>query len=269
MSIKNLDKFMGEPIKGALERALARTPIPPGQLSSGQPATNPPTPASTLSNPENYILLSEKTYGAYSYPDLLVAMNKTHLGKNWHDCHAELAKEDAFMLTIRQFVDFLNLIKSGSAYDGNGRKIDAPRLNDIYNEITEKRGPWRSEWLDADFKVIDKNIVGLRGKLVMNYEHRIVNGKLTPQRSQEALENYLAKDKQPGIDFNEWLTSATYQGLPPVNIKNGDLWYWQPGRDNNSVAGFSAGSDGAVLNCDRYLSNTNFSLGVRAARKKI
>jgi hypothetical protein len=259
--------FMGKPIEGSLEKALAGAPsfqVAPAP----QVAQNPPTPANGISKPQDYIILPGVAHGNYSYPDLLVAMNKTHHGKNWYNAHEALSQEGNFMLGIRQFTDFLNLLRTGKAYDGAGKLINSQKIEGILDDIYKVESSWRSEWLDADFKVLDKKFGLFGGKVVMNYEHRIINGKLTPTRKDEVLEGYLDETKNPGIDLADWLTRATYQGLPPSDVKMGSLYYYKPGKDNNSVAGFGAGSGRAVLDCGGDPSGTGAALGVRAARAK-
>ncbi|MDO8564194.1 MAG: hypothetical protein Q7R87_04245 [Nanoarchaeota archaeon] len=246
------------------ESLLQKTPASPPSNAG----VSPPSPARNVNNPGDYIILEGKVHDAYTYPDLLVAMNTRHQGTNWRDAHVALDKEGAFMLGIRQFVDFLTLLKSGNAYDGLGKKLSTARLKTIYEDIVAVRDPWRSEWLDADFKVLGKKFGTFGGKVAMHYEHKIVNGTLTPSRANEVLVGYCAKDKTPGISLDDWLARATYQGLPPADVKDGALYYWQPGKDDNSVAGFCADSGRAGLNCVRDPSLTVATLGVRAARKK-
>ena len=62
----------------------------------------------------DYILLEAKQHGSYSYPDIIVPFERTHFGERWIDCGTPtlLANEGGYMLTQRQFVDFLKLIKS-------------------------------------------------------------------------------------------------------------------------------------------------------------
>lgn len=262
--------LMGNPIEGSLERALADTPATPPNPPAQPASRTPPTPAQRVANPGDYIILEGRTHGtgksAYTYPDTLVGMGTKHQGKNWSDSHIALAQEGNYMLSIRQFVDFLSLIKSGNAYDGLGKKVASSKLASILDDIVTVRAPYRSEWLDADFKVQEKLKI-FKGKILMNYEHTIVNGKPDPQRPNEILEGYLAKDKT--IDFDDWLARATYQGLPPPDIKDGSLYYWKPLKDNNSVAWFVANSGRTGLDCDGDPTNTDSSLGVRPARKKI
>ncbi len=162
-------------------------------------------------------------------------------------------------LSIRQFADFLNLLKSGIAYDGNGNKVDSSELQNILNEITQVRKPWRSEWLDGDFRTDKKGVISIHTSHILD-----ASGNLTPQYKRE-LTDFLAEDRLPGIDLNEWLRNANKFGLPKQGIKQGDLYYWAPDKDNNSVAGFNANSDRANLGCywDRAIADA--SLGVRHA----
>jgi len=214
---------------------------------------------SAIENQESYIILPGKTYNNYSYPDVLVSKERSYHNNNWHKSHELLNKDNSFMLTIRQFVDFLNLLKSGEAYNGKGTKINKKELDDLFDEITKVKDPARAEWLDADFKVINDT-------LHINYEHKLINNILTPKYS-EPLEKCLMEDKTPGIDIKSWLKNANKQGLPLKNISNGKLYYECPGSDNNSVAGFFADSDWAYLGCSRNPGSSGSALGVRSVRE--
>jgi len=164
-------------------------------------------------------------------------------GKNWFEAHKELQSNGQRMPTIPEFIEFLKYIKVNH--------------ENIYKDITEVRSPWRSEWLDADFK--------LKGKdLHINYNHILDSkGNLIPKNSEILDKNTLMTDKIPGISLDDYINNNyTNQGLPNKNVKSGDLYYWNPRSDNNSVARFYANSDRAGLNCDWYPSNTNSSLGV-------
>ena len=95
------------------------------------------------------------------------------------------------------------------------------------------------------------------------------SGNLAPQYKRE-LTDSLMQDKTPGIDLNDWLANANQYGLPRSNIKDGKkLYYWAPDKDNNSVAGFDAGSGRALLYCCRIRDFANGSLGVRHARPRV
>ena len=255
---------MGKPIEGSLERALAGNPAPQ-TLPTPQPITqNAPSPANGISNPADYIFLEGQNYvGNNAYDDTLVSMDLTHKGKNWNEAHVLLQQEGAYMLKIRQFVDFLNLLKSGKAFDGTGKLVNQSKLTSILDEIWTVRSPWRSEWLDAKFEK-KGGTLGMGGDMYINHGHKIVNGQPQPLFSDK-LASYLSSDKQ--IDHDSLLANANQWGLPRPDIKAGSLYYWSPA--NGKVAGFFADSDGAYLFCVRIPSVTNSYLGVRAVRKKI
>lgn len=180
--------------------------------------------------------------------NLYVAKERKLLSKNWFDTHKGLQSQEEKMLTIPEFVEFLKYAKTN--------------FPEIYNDITEVRSPWRAEWLDADFKV--KN-----DKLYINYNHILdKNGNLVPQNSKVLDKNTLMKDKIPGISLEDWLDNPSKQGLPTKKTKSGDLYYWCPRSDNNSVARFDAFSSRANLNCDGDPSNRDSNFGVRAAKQR-
>ncbi len=224
----------------------------------------PPAP-STIQNREQYIILPSKTHGKYSYPDMLVAMDLTHLGKNWYDTHKLLAAEENRMLTIRQFVDFVNLLKTGRAFNGAGKPVDKRKLDTIVDNIMTVRDPVRAEWLDAKFETRG-GLVGVGSKMHINYNHTVDAAGNIKLGKIEQLEPYLESDKKPGIHAEQWLRDANSYGLPKPNITNGNLWYWYP--RNGNVAGFGADSTWAYLDCNRNPSNTYAWLGVRVAREK-
>jgi len=223
-------------------------------LLEGDPNLPPsasPT-GSNIRNAENYVILPGKAHGSYSYPDLVVAVEKTHLNSNWNQAHEALHRENAFMLSIRQYVDFLQMLKSGTVYNGRGTKLASGKVDEILDEILTKREPWRAEWLDAYFKDVND-------ALNISYEHRIVNGQLKPQRT-EALENCVMEDAYVN------LFSANKQGLPTVKARTQETYFWYPRKDR--VARFRADSDGVYLDANRVPAYSDSSLGVRAARRK-
>ncbi|MBI2672995.1 hypothetical protein HYX19_01935 [Candidatus Woesearchaeota archaeon] len=181
---------------------------------------------------------------------LYVAKEKAHFNKNWYESHKALHQESARMLTLREFADFLILLKKGN-----------DEFRGIYDHITKAGEPWRAEWLDADFKVVINT-------LHINYNHRIVNGNLQPQNS-EPLTSYLSTNETLGISLDDWLSNPTLQGLPRVDIKEGNLNYWYPRFNNNSVARFDVHSNGADLNYCGNPSYAYFTLGVRAAKIRV
>ena len=213
-----------------------------------QPKPQPTTDTS------DYLILEATS----QYPDTLVSTTTTHHNNNWNKTHELLQANNQHMPTIKQFADFLKLLKSGKAFNQQGRQISSQTLEQIFNEITEVRSPWRAEWLDADFKVINDT-------LHINYNY---NEQSQPSNS-EPLQPYLQQDKTPGIDLEHWINNPTSQGLPKPNTQDGNLWYWQPLNDNNSVARFDASSGGADLGCGGDPWDSGSSLGVRLCAKKI
>ena len=172
--------------------------------------------------------------------NLYIAKERTHLNKNWKDCWTELQSQNYQMLKINEFREFLKYTKENH--------------KDIYNEITEVNSPWRGEWLDANFKV-EKNELYL----------------LTENESKkEKLEDCLMKDKNPGILLEDWINgkNISSQGLPNKNISSGNLYYWYPRSDNNSVARFGAFDGRTLLGCCRDPSYADSGLGVRAVKEK-
>ncbi len=225
------------------------------------------TPDRAIRHPEDYIKLKGKTYGTsiypniftlssviYSYPPLLVSMKRKHFGLNWYQAHEALHKEDSFMLNIRQYLDLLILLKSGDVYDGIGNKLDQTRLDILLNDMLERRDPYRAEWLDADFKVID-------GVLHINYDHRTINDQLKPQSSKPLGGDCMMEDC-----YVEPLISADVQGLPIGKSMGREIYYRHPRRNNHSVAKFGASLDEVALVCDATPLDSVAYLGVRVAK---
>ena len=153
------------------------------------------------------------------------------LNLDWYKTHEELKKQNLKMLTPMEFNNLLNL-----AYQKD--KL-------LYNEITELKSPYIYEWLDAYF---EQRPDGL---------YILTNNK----SNSELLEPCLMEKQTPGISLEDWMKNPTKQGLPKPDIKNGNLYYWNP--IDGRVAGFYADSDWTSLNCNGYPSNSYGSLGVR------
>ncbi len=158
------------------------------------------------------------------------------------------------------FVLFQGMQGKLKLYNVSGKEIDKQTLKNYFNDIYAVKSPWRAEWIDTDFKVEDR-------KLYLKDNHILdKNGNLISSRTKELQKNTLMKDKVSGISLTDFLTNPTQQGLPRKTTKKGELYYWNPLSDNNSVAWFSADSSRAGLGCDRSPSDRNANLGVRAVR---
>lgn len=136
------------------------------------------------------------------------------------------------MLTLREFVDFLILLRPvGTVRDGTGNVISDSDLQTVYFELTHVDARWRSEWLDARFT--EDTTPGVPH---IHYRHRIVNGELLA-KTTEPLETCLATNCKTSLE------GINRQGMPTQ--KGDDFHYWNsPGRE---VARFVAFSGGLVL----------------------
>jgi hypothetical protein len=186
--------------------------------------------------------------------DLYFSKERTYLGKNWHDCHKGLLREGLRMATIPEFIELLKHLK------------DSGEDDNLYKEITEVRNPWRSEWLDADFKYLNKKGEKVKsddpsGILYVNYNHILdSNGSLVPKNS-ERLETCLTNNGYADI------LNSNKQGLPTKTSSSKEFYFWAPLKDNNSVARFNANSGWAYLVCDGDSASSYAYLGVRAVRQ--
>jgi len=207
----------------------------------------------SIPSPEQYILLPGRAHGSYEYPDTLIAKGRSIQSKKWQEAQDALKAEGKFMPTIRQYADFLNLLKSGNAYDGEGHAIAKSELDSILDDIIPVRDPWRAEWLDASFSEQGE-------QFYIKYHKFNSAGRL--EQVQEPLQESLMQDKTPGIDLEDWLQNANEQGLPPPEAREGSLYYWYP--KDGRVAGFVAFSGRADLDCDGGPQDSDSALGVRA-----
>jgi len=180
---------------------------------------------------------------------LYFAKERTLGDHDWYDIHIKLHKQNLRMPTIPQFVEFLKYLR-----------VDPTAENtSIYNEITERRDPWRAEWLDANFYTKDDEVWVAYNHTVDSY------GDVVPQKN-EKLERHLMQD-QTGISLEHWLNNPTKQGLPQENSEQGGLWYWHP--RENRVVKFVASFSGPSLYCYGNSSDSNYNLGVFACAENL
>jgi len=180
--------------------------------------------------------------------NLYVAKERALLNHNWYETHKKLDEQNLRMPTIPQFIEFLKHLRANPTTENTS----------IYDEITEKRVPWRAEWLDAKF---------YNAALWVAYNHIVdSDGKLVAQ-DHEKLEGHLIQDKKiPEISLEYWLNNPTKQGLPPIVAKHGDLWYRLP--IAGAVAKFYIGYGAAGLACNSTPDSSGSGLGVRAVRTR-
>lgn len=207
------------------------------------------TPVTNIQNPQNYLILEGRTHKNYFYPDLLVSMEKYHHNENWNTCQEVLHKGNAFMLTIRQFVDFIKLLKTGKAFNGKGKQADKATLDKILDEMFNGG----SEWLDAKYN-------GPINQLKITY-HKIKNGNI--KEITEPLEDCLMKACNH-IDIN----SANSQGLPTKESSNSRINYSAPHLSNVSWFGSLKKKEKCKLGCYMGPEFRDPYMGVRIARIK-
>ena len=216
-------------------------------------------PVSAIQNLDRYILLEGRDHGDYSYPDLLISMDKSHARMSWYETHAALARNGSYMLTIRQFADLLALLKSGKAFDGSGKLLGKSVSENIFDEIVARSNVSQSEWLDAKF-----SRKGLAQKLYITYHKIRASGIL--DEVTEPLDKCLSWSKKPGIDINFWLDSSTLQGMPGNHAPDGDVYYLCP--RNGKVASFTAYADKVIFSCREDPHLLRYELGTHSVRLK-
>jgi len=201
---------------------------------------------------KDWIILPANKHGDYSYPDLLVSINKYHYNKDWYKCHSLLHKEGCFMLTIRQFVDFLNLLRSGNAKYADGSSVPRNIQDNLFMWIAEVLYPQTAEWLDAKFGI-------------SKITYHKINSDGTYKEVTEPLKDCcLTEANLPGINLNYWLSNANHQGLLRKNNLYGNLSDWFPRR--GYVAWFNVYSAKAGSVHDRDPKKSDWEIGVRRAK---
>lgn len=236
------------------------------------------------------IILPAMNWGSFSYDDSLIAVHRlgdsdfvrqTLRDYSWRTVLKNTASErsgtgyigditwfDSMKLayflgghatTNRQLIDFKKLLEAGikekkKVFNGKGNRLPREYLQRVHDEIFARREPYRGEWLDADFKVVN-------GVLRINHSHIVVNEKLIPKHSDVLISQKLDDGYVNQRSFN-------HQGIAEKLCDESEIYQVFPIGDNNSVARFDAGSGWAGLNCDRNPSGTIASLGVRLVAPK-
>lgn len=168
---------------------------------------------------------------------IYTARERIIFNKNWSQQNESLKKSGLGMQIPLEFVELLKYAKEND--------------EELYNEITQVRNPWRAENLDAYFE---------RRK---NGMYILTHNKTKAEKLDE---DTLMVDRTPGISIESWLKNPTSQGLPRRDVEAGDLFYWYP--RNGAVARFVAGVGGAGLDCYGDPFYRSGSLGVRAVKRE-
>ena len=119
---------------------------------------------------------------------IFIAKERTHFVNEWGEGHKALHAEHARMITMREFIDFLLLLRSEEVRDGYGEKLTKSERETIFYAITEPRDSSgiRAEFLDAHVRIHYKShsSCGITYAYEVSSNHVTIDGKLTPLRTQ-------------------------------------------------------------------------------------
>jgi hypothetical protein len=164
---------------------------------------------------------------------------------NWLECHESLQKKGYRMPTIPEFIA---LLKHAKAND-----------KELYEQITVSKDERNEEWLDAKFEEKE-------GVWRVYHTYKIEENQIS--YAVGYLEPFLINNSidTRTIDFDEWISNATKQGLPkPDAKKGGELYYWSP--EDGHVASFSNDSGHAQFSCSNSAALEIRRRGVRVVKK--
>lgn len=208
------------------------------------------------------IILPGRKHEDHEYPDLLVSMERNHLGETHAKACKVLNEEKSFALNLRYGADFLQLLTSNEpVYNGAGKKLRNDVVNAILEGIVGIRNPWRGEFLNDRYIMKDGVLCVVRDIV---RENKIV------EVTQPLGECLMQRDI---IGLEYWLRTANYQGLPTKERENrtgkGGLFpnyfiYWQPRED--STARFGVDWDDPDLDCSGSPRESHQELGVRRVK---
>ena len=185
---------------------------------------------------------------------------KDYLGRdfvgnnNWYEFMKMNLALGVGNLDVSDLVSYASLLLSGIAgktkvYDVSKNKLSIDTLQAYYDDRFKVCNPYRAEYFDNNFKVKGDD-------LYLNSVHKLENGILVPQSSVILDIDTLMEDRLISLE------NFTSQGLPSNKTKSGNINYWFPRKDNNSVARLNASSVRADLSCSRNPSYRDSFLGV-------
>jgi hypothetical protein len=224
----------------------------------GQPGNIP-----TVINRADYIKVPRK--------GILISKRELYKGKqfryNWEKSIFILQENGLYMPSPEIFMThFMNVKQAAEGKtnleDGNGNRLSRDEAGSLWSYLSStNRNQFNGEicwtWLDALFKK-DKS-----GKMYMETDHRAVKqgSKLILQGRDATLASHLSQDTWAELSFTpQGLANKVSQQTSYAQGTN--IYFWQP--VDNRVAGFGAGSGGAVLFCGRNPTSSGSSLGVFA-----
>ena len=169
------------------------------------------------------IFLEGKQYKNYNYPDLLIST--TYLpAQNWDYAHELLDDLDSFMLTPRQFIDYLKLLKSGNACDQYKRKLNPKFLIYKFNNIINTD---KLIWLDTEFRI--------QGDAKFIYYNHLNTSEGPVAHDRHFLNPFDFLISDCCLTLDNFLATPNSFGLPysKSNYGNFLIKYHSPQRDGN------------------------------------
>ena len=120
-------------------------------------------------NPERFVYLPKSR--------IYVAINflPSPMKANWYEAHKAVQERGALMLTLEQFAEFYELVRSRQATDGNGKRVPADVCKGILR-YPEHRVWGQKEWIDGRITEGDS-----ASNYALEYGHVLSGGKLMPQ----------------------------------------------------------------------------------------
>lgn len=199
-----------------------------------------------------YILLEGKDHEAYAYPDVLVAVERSHHELRLGEQEEKIHREGGFLFIPRQFVDWILLLRSGKVYDGNGKTVSRTIVNNLLDHLLSSREPFRGERLSGQFTQVD----GINYFAYYRFDSDKKFYKVTDRITDCLLEEPLR-----GISLEHWFAAATAQGFPPVSSPTGRLRYRPP--QHERVPWIGADEYGPIFNCAGDPSFKDKEFGMR------
>ncbi|MFC1686090.1 hypothetical protein ACFLZZ_03655 [Nanoarchaeota archaeon] len=216
-------------------------------------------------DPTKYVFLEGKKYhtsgepnvpSKFSYRDTLVSMKRRLEELKWHDAHDLLHKDHEFMLTPRQFVDYLNLLRHGlngnkEVLDGNKNPLQKDEIKSQLHDLALFTG---GEWINAYFSAkgifLEMECVGVNER---------DSSKLEAKIKELVDKNTLAHGAQVSLLED----SVSDQGLPIAKKLTPAIYYHAPKMGNAMSVYYVEEGGKTVYNCSATPDVPKFVRGAR------
>ena len=183
-----------------------------------------------------YIEFPGAVHGVYTRPNLLVPF-RPNFSAYWEDAHLELIRLNARMLTPRDFVDFLIMLKRGTANNGNGKPIGVNALTGLLNSLINS-DEFDRELFDARFRTAGAEII-------MEYSHTMLSGRIKPRHTITLTKYARGRGKIGLLGVNDLGLPGTHAGDTGI----GNQYYFSPLKGKDTVTTFSCRNRVAELDC--------------------